>query len=377
MPSHPPRNSPRASSLRQAEKPPSFSILSKLVQVKALVSSKDLPRSSSSLSVAMGWFDGWFGPSASSDDPLKSLDPKLREYLERESPVKIQQQQQVQEAEKKAIRIAAQAALAAEASAQARAQSQSQSQDAAAERPIVPKESLFQDGRYAHLWKTYRPYAEVEAETKTDHEKLMDVLDGFKQRKHNIGRAALENCAIQQEEWVNCMKSGDWEDRMQMCRRQVQKFERCYTMQTRFLKALGYQSINGRSAQVEEDIQMHADQLYGRMIEQEEAVEAAKKEGLPVPKFDFTIPVAAPAAAAAHTPRPDLETSWKEKLEQLPESERAAEEAALRADFQANVEVAKNVQKLWDEQEKEKERRKAEGKATIVDRISGTFGGGK
>lgn len=183
----------------------------------------------------MGWFDGWFGPSASSDDPLKSLDPKLREYLERESPVKIQQQQQVQEAEKKAIRIAAQAALAAEANAQAHAQSQSQSQDAAAaaaEQPKVPKESLFQDGRYAHLWKTYRPYAEIEAETKTDHEKLMDVLDGFKQRKHNIGRAALENCAIQQEEWVNCMKSGDWEDRMQMCRRQVQKFERCYTMQT-------------------------------------------------------------------------------------------------------------------------------------------------
>ncbi|KAJ3949302.1 uncharacterized protein N0V96_000417 [Colletotrichum fioriniae] len=316
----------------------------------------------------MGWFDGWFGPSASSDDPLKSLDPKLREYLERESPVKIQQQQQVQEAEKKAIRIAAQAALAAEANAQAHAQSQSQSQDAAAaaaEQPKVPKESLFQDGRYAHLWKTYRPYAEIEAETKTDHEKLMDVLDGFKQRKHNIGRAALENCAIQQEEWVNCMKSGDWEDRMQMCRRQ------------RFLKALGYQSINGRSAQVEEDIQMHADQLYGRMIEQEDAVEAAKKEGLPVPKFDFSIPTAATAAATAHTPRPDLETSWKEKLEQLPESERAAEEAALRADFQANVEVAKNVQKLWDEQEKEKERRKAEGKATIVDRISGTFGGGK
>ncbi|KAK1636139.1 hypothetical protein BDP81DRAFT_321285 [Colletotrichum phormii] len=320
----------------------------------------------------MGWFDGWFGPSASSDDPLQSLDPKLREYLERESPVKIQNQQ-IQEAEKKAIRIAAQAAATAEARAHAQAQAQSQD---AAEQPKVPKESLFQDGRYAHLWKTYRPYAEIEAETKTDHEKLMDVLDGFKQRKHDIGRAALENCAIQQEEWVNCMKSGDWEDRMQMCRRQVQKFERCYTMQTRFLKALGYQSIAGRSAQVEEDIQMHADQLYGRMIEQEQAMEAAKKEGLPAPKFDFSIPTAAPAATA-HTPRPDLETSWKEKLEQLPESERAAEEAALRADFQANVEVAKNVQKLWDEQEKEKERRKAEGKATIVDRISGTFGGGK
>ncbi|KAK1980836.1 hypothetical protein LZ30DRAFT_594012 [Colletotrichum cereale] len=315
----------------------------------------------------MGWLDGWFGSGApASGDPLKSLDPKLREFLERESP-------------KKAGRAAEAAAAAA---AHAYAQSQQEQQDAAAAggRPIVPKESLFQDGRYAHLWKTYRPYSEVEAETKTDHEKLMDVLEGYKQRKNNIGRAALENCAIQQEEWVNCMKSGDWEDRLQMCRRQVQQFERCYTMQTRFLKALGYQSVHNRPAQVEEDIQMHADQLYVRMMEQEKAAEAAKKEGLPAPKFELAIPVA-PVGADPAVPevkaRPDLEKSWREQLEKLPEAERAVEEAALRADLQAKADVAKNVQKLWDEQEKEKERRKAEGKATIVDRIAGAFGGGK
>ncbi|OLN81736.1 hypothetical protein CCHL11_06953 [Colletotrichum chlorophyti] len=314
----------------------------------------------------MGWFDGWFGSSSpSSGDPLKSLDPKLREFLERESPVKIQQ---VQEAEQKA------AVIAAQAQAQIQRQQQAQNDAIAADpdRPKVPKESLFQDGRYAHLWKTYRPYAEIEAESKTDHEKLMDVLDGYKQRKHNIGKAALENCALQQEEWVNCMKSGDWEDRLQMCRHQVQRFERCYTMQTRFLKALGYQSVHGRPAQVEEDIQMHADSLYNRMLDQEKAIEAAKKEGLPAPKFDLALPSV--AAAGAVKPRPDLEKEWKEKLEQLPEEERAVEEAALRADLQAKADVAKNVQKLWDEQEKEKERRKAEGKTTIADRIAGAFG---
>ncbi|KAK2009045.1 hypothetical protein LZ32DRAFT_608834 [Colletotrichum eremochloae] len=323
----------------------------------------------------MGWFDGWFGSGApASDDPLKSLDPKLREFLERESPVKIQQQ--AQDAQNKAVRAAEAAGTAA---ASAHAQSQLDAAKAG-DRPKVPKESLFQDGRYAHLWKTYRPYSEIEAENKTDHEKLMDVLEGYKQRKHNIGKAALENCAIQQEEWVNCMKNGAMEDRLQMCRHQVQRFERCYTVQTRFLKALGYQSVHNRPAQVEEDIQMHADKLYARMIEQEEAAEAAKKEGLPVPKFDFAIPTS-PAGADPTTPevkpRPELEKSWREQLEKLPEAERAAEEAALRADLQAKADVAKNVQKLWEEQEKEKERRKAEGKATIVDRIAGAFGGGK
>ncbi|KAF4841138.1 hypothetical protein CGCSCA4_v009577 [Colletotrichum siamense] len=322
----------------------------------------------------MGWFDGWFGSSTTTSDPLKSLDPKLREFLERESPVKIQQQ--IQEAEQAAAAAATKAAAAVEAATATTSQtSQHNGVDTTADsRPKVPKESLFQDGRYAHLWKTYRPYAEIEAESKTDHEKLMDVLDGYKERKHNIGRAALENCALQQEEWVNCMKSGSWEDRMQMCRHQVQRFEKCYTMQTRFLKALGYQSVYNRPAQVEEDIQMHADKLYQRMVEQEKAIEAAKQEGLPVPKFDLSIPAAVEAAPAIQ-PRPDLEKSWKEKLEQLPEEERAVEEAALRADLQAKAEVAKNVQKLWDEQEKEKQQRKAEGKATVMDRITGAFGG--
>ncbi|KAL0935138.1 uncharacterized protein CTRU02_209729 [Colletotrichum truncatum] len=312
----------------------------------------------------MGWFDGWFSSGPSTSDPLKSLDPKLREFLQRESPVKIQQQI-AQEAE--------QAAAAAQTQAQAQSQTENGNGAADSDRPKVPKESLFQDGRYAHLWKTYRPYSDVEAESKTDHEKLMDVLDGYKERKHNIGRAALENCALQQEEWVNCMKSGAWEDRMQMCRHQVQRFERCYTMQTRFLKALGYQSVYNRPAHVEEDIQMHADALYNRMLEQEKAIELAKKEGLPVPKLDLSIPTVAEAGAIQ--PRPDLEKSWREKLEQLPEEERAAEEAALRADLQAKAAVAKDVQKLWDEQEKERQQRKAEGKATIMDRVSGVFGG--
>jgi hypothetical protein len=43
---------------------------------------------------------------------------------------------------------------------------------------------------------------------------------------------ALENCADQQEEWTNCMKHGKIEDQLQMCRHQVRRFERCYTMQT-------------------------------------------------------------------------------------------------------------------------------------------------
>lgn len=168
---------------------------------------------------AMGWFDSWFGGESTGADPLAKLDPKLRDYLRRESPIKYttedEQQQQDNTPE------------------QAPPKQPPQEPDAATtEKPLVPPQSLFPDGRYAHLWKTYRPLAEIEAETKTDHEKLMDVLDAYKGRKAQIGRAALENCADEQMDWAACMKGGEWSDRMTMCRRQVQRFERCYMTQS-------------------------------------------------------------------------------------------------------------------------------------------------
>jgi hypothetical protein len=169
----------------------------------------------------MGWFDSLW-PSAKSSDPLGSIDPKVRDFLQRESPIKYEARV---DAEAKAAQANPEAAAAAAAAAATAATQQTD------DKPVVPKESLFQDGRYAHLWKGYRSQGEVENENKTDHEKLMDVLEGFKDRKQLIAQAALENCAIQQDEWINCMKHGDWEDRLQMCRKQVQRFERCYTMQ--------------------------------------------------------------------------------------------------------------------------------------------------
>lgn len=169
----------------------------------------------------MGWFDGWWPGSSSSSDPLASVDPKVREFLRRESPVKYQSQAPT-----------AQGSASKTQPTLANAVSEPSAAVEGPDGPAVPKESLYQDGRYAHLWKGYKSRGEVEAETKTDHEKLMDVLEGFKDRKQQIGKAALENCAIQQEEWIDCMKNGAWEDRLQMCRKQVQRFERCYTMQT-------------------------------------------------------------------------------------------------------------------------------------------------
>ncbi|KHN96714.1 uncharacterized protein MAM_05270 [Metarhizium album ARSEF 1941] len=295
----------------------------------------------------MGWFPSIFGSDKPSD-PLSKLDPKLREFLEKEAPVKY-------------TPTRAPTSTSATPQPQAKEAQSADEAESARDTSVVPSESLYQDGRYAHLWKNYRPLAQIESEAATDHDKLMDVLEGFKERKAAIGRAALENCAIQQEQWVDCMKNGSWEDQLQMCRHQ------------RFLRALGYGSVAGRPPQVDEDIQMHADTLYDRMLVHETAVEQAKKDGTPIPIFDPALPK---ASAARVVPTQELEKTWREKLDKLPEGERVVEEAALRADLQAKSDVSKNVKQIWATQKEEREARKANGQATFGDTLSAIFGRG-
>lgn len=168
-----------------------------------------------------GTWNSWFG--AKSDDPLGKLDPNVRKFLEKESPIKLHKAQQ--DAAAAAQQQQQEEAVVAQARATAAAEAAKNDPNA------VPPESLYQDGRYAHLWKTYRPQSVIDAETKTDQEKLHDVLDAFKDRKHAIGAAALENCAEEQLDWSDCMRSGSMQARMFMCRDEVRKFERCYNMQ--------------------------------------------------------------------------------------------------------------------------------------------------
>ena len=161
----------------------------------------------------MGWWP--FSSGGSKPDLVQDLDPKLRAFLERGPPVKYN------------------GSPSSQTSTQPPQQARNQITSAAEpQEPAAPTASLYQDGRYAHLWKSYRPLAEIEGENATEHDKMMNVLEGYQERKAVIGRAALENCAVQQEEWVNCMKHGGWQDQLMMCKEQVRRYERCYTMQS-------------------------------------------------------------------------------------------------------------------------------------------------
>ncbi|KAI0861099.1 hypothetical protein F4860DRAFT_476865 [Xylaria cubensis] len=319
----------------------------------------------------MGWWDSLWTSSA--DDPLRKLDPKLREFLEKESPVKYNTNNNSSSSSSSAHTPNPQNKSNEVTSTTIPTPDAEDSNSSS--KPLVPRESQFQDGRYAHLWKSYRPLAEIEAETKSEHEKLMDVLEGYKERKAEIGRAALENCALEQVDWRSCMSNPSVAERLTMCRDQIKKFERCYMTQTRLLKALGYLSSLDRDSQIEEDIQMHADALYHRMLKQEAEIEAAKKEGRPIPKFAPLVPRPMVAAAASELElTPEQQETLKAKLESVAEEDRAAEEEAFKGEIRAKAEVASKVKGLWQQQELERQIRKQKGEETLWDKVAGAFG---
>lgn len=320
----------------------------------------------------MGWFGGWFSSSNKKDDSLANLDADLLEFLIKESPVKYDD-------------IKAQPTPRPKPIEEPREETKAREPCPAEEEPKVPAPSLFPDGRYAHLWKTYQRQHDVEAAVKSEQEKVDDIIQGYKQRKARIGRAALENCAMEQWALSDCYANGKVKDAITLCKTQNKALNRCYDMQSKFLKALGYFSTYDDSER-DEKLQMHADLLYQQMLEQENAVEAAKVAGLPTPKYPSVLgPATTPVGTTTSTNEVKTEVdkasvqespqATKSGLQTLEQFERAVAEKALLEEFRAVHGVKEGLEEVRGKKEEERLKRQAEGKPTVPDRITGFLGG--
>lgn len=156
----------------------------------------------------------WFWRSIKKDeskDPLKDLNPGLREFLKKEAPQTYESSNPPAAHPKEPIKAPAPARNEPE--------------------PLVPRQSQYQDGRYADLWEQYRPLKDIESEVKADSEKVQDLIEGYNHRRAHIGLAALENCAMEQWDLDQCFANGGVYSRMTLCRAENRKFDRCYMMQ--------------------------------------------------------------------------------------------------------------------------------------------------
>ena len=173
----------------------------------------------------MSWF---WGSKSKQDDPTQSLDADLKKFLDEQQPKPYTPTQLPAAPSSDAIEAAKKPLF-----------ENPDSNKIHQDRPL-PKESLFQDGRYAHLWKTYTPQMDVDAAT----EKPTDIITRTrKDRKSTISSASLENCAFEQELKEQCLglgMKGKLKSRMTMCEEETKTWNRCFTLQGQFLQALGY-----------------------------------------------------------------------------------------------------------------------------------------
>lgn len=245
----------------------------------------------------MGWLDTFWKRE---EDPLSDLDPSLRRYLENQAPKGYRTEAELTADAARASssppqdsyrsRMGLEGHNDPEAQQrqleQQKAISQTQTPPTTTTPPTVPPESLFPDGRYAHLWSTYRPLSTLESSGKSDQEKLLDVVGGYKERQNQVSKAAIENCADLQFALSECFRTGGWKSRMSMCREENQQLGRCVVMQGKLLRALGYLSLYERSEEESERIQMHADSLFHDMLRREEVAKQARDRGEKEPVFE-------------------------------------------------------------------------------------------
>lgn len=166
----------------------------------------------------------------------------------------------------------------------------------------------------------------------------------------------------------------------------------------RFLKALGYLTDPNRPASTDEEIQMHADTLFHRMLSQEAAIAKAKADSLPVPDFPSVLastpvvpqspsPLQAVAKEGEEVMLPpqfprdpskdylnsDARQALNARLAKLSPKEREIEEYALEMEARHEVKVGREVGRIIDERERQRQERRERGTATTIDTISGWF----
>ncbi|KAF2654332.1 hypothetical protein K491DRAFT_679800 [Lophiostoma macrostomum CBS 122681] len=327
----------------------------------------------------MGWL--WSG-SSSSSSAKDQLDPSLRDFLDREAPSGQRPSLPSKPAPKPST-PAQQEQLAEETA------------------PLAPSQSQFQDGRYAHLWKNYTPQDILEDRSKSEQDKLRDIIEAYNDRKKEVGQVAMENCAFEYMEQYNCFKNPGFVDAITLCRAQTRVFNRCYETQAKFLKALGYLTMDTRSPEDSERIQMHADRLWQQLKEQEALIEKAKEEGQPLPKFESVLSRQNVARAVAGGPppttsvpvvgdldpvdrlaetdvwanvKPEARQQYEKKLAELPPERREIERQALLGELRANNGIAKQVEVAFIEERINRMKRREAGQATIGDTIKRLWG---
>lgn len=297
----------------------------------------------------MGWL---WGSNSETSNEVKNLDPSLRDFLNKQTskPVASEPKPETPYVD------------------QVKALSPLSTEDST---PKVPPQSQFQDGRYAQLWKNYKPLAQIEDATKSDQQRMRDLMEEQEAKKAFLGMMALENCALEQWAEQECLNGPASVSRALLCRAENRSFSRCFETQSKLLKALGYMSVMDQPEEAEK-IQMHADRLWQRIVQQQKLIEEAKENDLPIPEFQPIIPNKniTPARELSEELRKGLE----KRVKGMDPQQRAIEEAAFAAELDNQRVIGKQGIEFLEREQQARAQRFKDGTATLGDRMKRWWG---
>ncbi|KAE9966990.1 hypothetical protein EG327_011648 [Venturia inaequalis] len=285
----------------------------------------------------MGW--PW-GSASQTSNEVKNLDPSLREMLDN------QNSKPLVPPPKPETPYLDQVTTAPKPS--------ETTTTAADSAPKVPPQSQFQDGRYAKLWENYKPLAQVEDATKTDQQRMRDLMEDQESKKAFLGMMALENCAMEQWAEHECLTGPVSVSRALLCRDENRAFSRCFETQSKLLKALGYMSVINQPEEAEK-VQMHADRLWQRIVEQEKAIDEAKKNDQPIPHFQPVLPRKdiTPASELSE----ELGKALEKRVRGMNPQQRAIEEAAFAAEIENQKTIGKQGVEFLEREQQARSKR--------------------
>jgi hypothetical protein len=158
-------------------------------------------------SITMGWFwNSSPGSDASSKpaDAFSHLSPEVRDFLEREAPIKPSHH------------------------------STSSPPPAPPSSPPAfdPTKYSKYGSKYADIWAQYKPLSVVENEARTPSMAISDVYESYRVRKAAVGKAAMENCVFENAALVECWGGGGGSAKLlRGCGAEHKKLDRCFMNQ--------------------------------------------------------------------------------------------------------------------------------------------------
>jgi hypothetical protein len=230
----------------------------------------------------------------------------------------------------------------------------------------------------------------VQSRGETEIDKLKRLEEDNETRRAKLGQAALENCVFEQLAELDCLKNGSATRRLTMCRPEKKTFSRCYEMQCKFLKALGYWDAIHDASRADA-IQMHSDKLWQRLQDQEKAIQLAKDEGKPLPQFESVLSASNVQAVGGSLLRPpekkpstnpnyafpsvpqELRATFDKRIKDMSREDAKIEEAAFLGEMASKRDMMVKAAGYLRAEGDARRQRYETGEASMGDRIKKWF----